>query len=48
MSEEKRVTCPFHPVCSSPSKSLDWACGEGKMENRCVNYHILKNRVINS
>jgi len=43
--EEKRVACPFHAVCTSPSKDLNWACGEGDMEQRCITYHVLKNRL---
>ncbi|MCD6325144.1 hypothetical protein J7L97_02520 [Candidatus Bathyarchaeota archaeon] len=42
---EKRPVCPFYSVCKSPSKSLDWACGEGGMEQRCVTYYVLRNRL---
>jgi len=45
MGEEKRVACPFYPICKSPSKDLSWTCGESNVEQRCVNYHILKNRL---
>ena len=42
---EKRPVCPFYSVCESPCKSLDWACGEGDMPQRCMNYYVLKNRL---
>jgi len=42
---KKRVACPFHAVCTSPSKDLNWACGEGDMEQRCITFHVLKNRL---
>ncbi|MCD6572112.1 MAG: hypothetical protein J7K62_02450 [Thermoplasmata archaeon] len=45
LPREKRPVCPFYSVCKSPSKSLDWACGEGDMEQRCVTYYVLKNRL---